>query len=87
MWTNVCSNVKKVEDEYWEKDSLIEDAMEEFVVQLSESDMDSNVDNEADCDSDALSDDEHDRALQIHVEEQILGDTLAQEEQTLRNIL
>ena len=41
MWTNFCSNVKKVEDEYWEKDSLIEDAMEEFVVELSESDMDS----------------------------------------------
>ena len=29
-----------------------------------------DVDNETDCDSDALSDDEHDRALQI--EEQIL---------------
>jgi hypothetical protein len=73
MWTNFCSHVKKVEDEYWEKDGLIEDAMEEFVIQLSESDMDSDVDSETDCDSDTLSDDEHDRALQI--EEQ---DTLAQ---------
>jgi hypothetical protein len=52
--------------------------MEEFVIQLSESDMDSDVNNETDSDSDAISNDEHDRALQI--EEQ---DTLA----TLRNIL
>jgi hypothetical protein len=55
--------------------------MEEFVIQLSESDMDSDVNNETDSDSDAISNDEHDRALQI--EEQIHRDTLAM----LRNIL
>ena len=65
MWSNFCDHVKKVEDEYWEKDGLIEDALEEFVIRLSESDFDSSTDdNDTDTDSDTLSDDEHDVALQ-----------------------
>lgn len=86
MWSNFCDHVKKVEDEYWEKDGLIEDALEEFVIRLSESDFDSSTDdNDTDTDSDTPSDDEHDVALQR--EEKILREALAQEEQILTDIL
>ena len=43
MWSNFCDHVKKVEDEYREKDGLIEDALQEFVIRLSESDFDSST--------------------------------------------
>ena len=85
MWSNFCDHVKKVEDEYWEKDGLIEDVMEEFTIQLSQSDFDSDTESETDTDSDALSDDEHDRVLQV--EEQRLRDTLAEEDLILTDIL
>ena len=83
MWSNFCDHVKKVEYEYWEKDGLIEDALEEFVIRLSESDFDSSTDdNDMDTDSDTPSDDEHDVALQR--EEKILREALAQEEHILK---
>ena len=85
MWSNFYDHVKKVEDEYWEKDGLIEDVMEEFTIQLSQSDFDSDTESETDTDSDALSDDEHDRVLQV--EEQRLRDTLAEEDLILTDIL
>ena len=75
-----------MEDEYWEKDGFIEDALEEFVIRLSESDFDSSTDdNDTDTDSDTPSDDEHDVALQR--EEKILREALAQEEQILTDII
>ena len=83
MWSNFCAHVK-VEDEYWEKDGLIEDVREEFTIQLSESDFDSDTESETDTDSDTFSDDEHDSVLQM--EEQRLRDTLAQD-QILTDIL
>ena len=56
------------------------DAMEEFVIHTSDSDLDFDVDDGTDGNFDDFpSDDEHDKALQIEE----LTDTLAQEEQNI----
>ena len=71
MWKNFCEHVRKVEDEYWEKDALLEDAVEEFILQISDSDSDSEND-----DSSVVSD--------VIEDESDIG---LQEEQRLRQIL
>ena len=63
MWKRFCDHVEKVEDEYWEKDGLLEDAVEELVIEVSDSE-DDDESSDSDSDSDSPSDDEHDRALQ-----------------------
>ena len=32
VWERLCEHVKKVDDEYWSKDCLIEEAIEKFIV-------------------------------------------------------
>ena len=40
VWERLCEHVKKVKDEYWSKDSLIEEAVEEFIVTVGGPDSD-----------------------------------------------
>ena len=70
-WAKMCEHVKKVEDAFWDKDGLIEDAIEEFVIRFGPNDSDDEYNdkpeddytgNFSDNDSD-LSDDEYDRQL------------------------
>ena len=71
MWTKMCEHVKKVEDTFWDKDGLIEDAIKEFVIRFGPNDSDDEyndkleddyTENFSDNDSD-LSDDGYDRQL------------------------
>jgi transposase len=32
LWARLCDHVRKVEDDYWEKDCLLEDEMDEFAI-------------------------------------------------------
>ena len=71
MWAKICEHVKKIEDTFWDKDGLIEDAIEEFVIRFGPNDSDDEYNDEpeddytgnfSDNDSD-LSDDKYDRQL------------------------
>ncbi|KAG8297468.1 hypothetical protein J6590_036260 [Homalodisca vitripennis] len=50
--------VQHIEQEYWEKDGITEDAMDEFVIRLGEDDDDSSSSDSSDDPSDAESDEE-----------------------------
>ena len=76
MWKHFCDHVEKVAEEYWEKDGLLEDAVEEFIIEVSDSEDDD--DESCDSDSEGPSDDELDRALQR--EEQNLEEQLTKKE-------
>ena len=34
MWVKMCEHVKKVENAFWDKDGIIEDAIEEFAIRF-----------------------------------------------------
>ncbi len=63
MWAKFCGHVRGEKDEYW-KDGLIEDTTEEFILDVSDSVSDDEVDDH-DMDNDVyISEDEHDICLQ-----------------------
>ena len=74
QWERMRRHVTKVEDDYWEKDGLLEEEMEEFVISLggpdSSDDDDSDDDDyTGDCSSEEdLEDDDYDMRL-LHQEE------------------
>ena len=86
MWKKNCEHVMKIEDEYWEKDHLFEDAVEELRITLGMSDSsDSEGDDDDDEDTDNPTDDEDDEQLQK--EESELQQTLREEEKALVSIM
>ena len=78
----MCEHVKKVEDDYWVKDGLIEDAMEEFVIRLDSDTEDEEFEDDYagnDTDDNDLSDDEYDKRLldnDEHRQEQALEEEI-----------
>ncbi|KAG8308947.1 hypothetical protein J6590_097628 [Homalodisca vitripennis] len=51
-----CDHVQHIEQEYWEKDGITEDAIDEFVIRLGEDDDDSSSSDSSDDPSDPESD-------------------------------
>jgi hypothetical protein len=45
-WKGYCSHVRKLETEYWEKDGLLEDTIDEFIIALGGDESDSSDSNE-----------------------------------------
>ena len=87
MWKKNCEHVMKIEDEYWEKDHLFEDAVEELRITLGMSDSSDSEgdDDDDDEDTDNPTDDENDEQLQK--EESELQQTLREEEKALVSIM
>ena len=46
MWRNFCRHVVDIENDYFEKDGLIEDTIEEFIIELGEDDSDDDDNND-----------------------------------------
>ena len=46
MWKNFCKHVKEIEEQYIEKDGIVEDTLEEMVIELGEEDTDDEDDEE-----------------------------------------
>ena len=85
-WERMRRHVTKVEDDYWEKDGLLEEEMEEFVISLGgpdSSDDEDDSDNDdytGDCSSEEdLEDDDYDMRL-LHQEEQLLREMMSLEQ-------
>ncbi|XP_046675005.1 uncharacterized protein LOC124363787 [Homalodisca vitripennis] len=57
-WKNYCDHVQHIEQEYWEKDGITEDAIDEFVIRLGEDDDDSSSSDSSDDPSDPEYDEE-----------------------------
>ncbi|MFS1564404.1 MAG: transposase [Candidatus Arsenophonus phytopathogenicus] len=51
-WEGYIRHVMKVEDEYWEKDGIMEDIMDTFVISTEDTDDDSDTSNEESDESD-----------------------------------
>ena len=47
-WAVFCNHVKSIEDAYWEKDGLVENAVDEMIINLGD---DSSDDNNSDTDT------------------------------------
>jgi hypothetical protein len=45
-WEGYCSNVRKLETEYWVKDGLLEDTIDGFIIALGGDESDSSDPNE-----------------------------------------
>ena len=84
-WKHFCEHVKQIEEDFWQKDGLLEEATDEFIIQLSDADSDSSSDEGDDSediesdDDDDEPEDEYDRAIQR--EEKRLFEILAKEPQ------
>ena len=50
MWKNFCRHLVDVENDYFEKDGLIKDTIEEFIIDLGEDDSDNDDNNDTDYD-------------------------------------
>ena len=81
----MCRHVTKVEDDYWEKDRLLEE-MEEFVISLGSPDSSDDEDNSddddytGDCSSEEdLEDDDCDMRL-LQQEKQLLREMMSLEQ-------
>jgi hypothetical protein len=48
-WTGYCNHVVRLEQDYWEKDGLMEDTIDSFIIHLGE---DSNDEDDNDNDDD-----------------------------------
>ena len=66
LWKKFCVHVRKVEDDYWVKDGLIEDTVDEMVITIN--DNDDNDDDYDDQDHDDIEQDEQD----LHLERKAL---------------
>ena len=53
MWKKFCDHTAKVEEEYWEKDGLVEDVVEEILINVGDDD-DDESDEELEPDEDDL---------------------------------
>ena len=89
VWERLCEHVKKVEDEYWSKDYLIEEAVEEFIVTAggpdsddSDEEYEDNYTHSGDCSYDEPEDldlvDDYEN-LQLLYEEERLRELMDQE--------
>ena len=54
MWRNFCRHVVAIENDFFEKDRLIEDTIEEYIIELGESDSDDDDNNDTDHDNDMM---------------------------------
>ena len=50
MWKKFCDHTMKVEEEYWKKDGLVEDVVEEILINVGEDDDDDSEELEPDDD-------------------------------------
>lgn len=60
-WQGYCNHVKSIEEDYWEKDGVLEEEMEQFVIQLS--DQENSSDSEGEPDDINIDDEELARPL------------------------
>ena len=58
LWEKFCRHTEKVEDEYWHKDGLIEDIVEEILINVEDDD-DSSDTSGSDSDDDLGADSDH----------------------------
>ena len=54
MWSKFCGHTKKVEEEYWKKDGLVEDVVEELLINVGSDSDDESSDEELEPDDDDL---------------------------------
>ena len=52
MWKKFCEHTEKVENEYWKKDGLVEDVVEEILINVGDSSDDESSDEELQPDDD-----------------------------------
>ena len=71
MWRNFCRHVVDIENDYFEKDGLIEDTIEEFIIELGD---DSDDDDNNDTDKDMM--DKDDRQLIDDFDQDFLDNVL-----------
>lgn len=45
-WAEHCKHVEEIEDDYWKKDGLIEELVDDCVIEVASSDSDSDADDE-----------------------------------------
>ena len=54
LWKKFCEHTEKVEDEYWERDGLVEDVVEEIMINVGDDSDDESSDEEVEPDEDDL---------------------------------
>ena len=54
MWKKFCDHTEKVEEEYWKKDGLVEDIVEEILIHVGSDSDDESSDEELEPDDDDL---------------------------------
>ena len=54
MWKKFCDHAEKVEEEYWKKDGLVEDVVEEILIHVGSDSDDESSDEELEPDDDDL---------------------------------
>jgi hypothetical protein len=64
-WEGYCSHVRKLETEYWEKDVLLEDTIDDFIIALGGDESDSSDSNEENEEEEENSHDDSDLALPL----------------------
>ena len=65
MWRAFCRHVVDIENDYFDKDGLLEDAIEDMVIEVGES-ADDDTDDDDDDDNDSLVDDADRRIIDKH---------------------
>lgn len=50
-WEKVCDHTEKIEREYFQKEGIVEDALDEFVIRVSEDSDDASSESDTDAES------------------------------------